>query len=202
MLSWNTNNQLDSSEARWDLLTEGISRDESKIIYNFLHERQFHQKWHEKPIRKMTNSIETGKHQIYRAVKKCLSFAIFYAFLARRSTARSSAVGINNGLFGVKPTGKYTVFIIYAQKDTSEIRPHRIYIGWPESARFRRILVLNIIINDKRSPTRRWQKMFSLKLRRINVLKEHSRSPKENQRCNSRFTPNILRSYERVNYVK
>jgi len=54
----------------------------------------------------MTNSIETGKHQIYRAVKKCLSFAIFYAFLARRSTARSSAVGINNGLFGVKPTGK------------------------------------------------------------------------------------------------
>ena len=55
----------------------------------------------------MTNSIETGKRQIYRAVKKCLSFAIFYAFLARRSTARSSAVGINNGLFGVCDLGLF-----------------------------------------------------------------------------------------------
>ena len=35
-----------------------------------------------------------------------LSFAIFYAFLARRSTAWSSAVGMNNGLLFVKPTGK------------------------------------------------------------------------------------------------
>ena len=65
----------------------------------------------------MTNSIETGKHQIYRAVKKCLSFAIFYASRARGSTARSSAVGISNGLLFVKPTGKYTVIIIYAQND-------------------------------------------------------------------------------------
>ena len=54
----------------------------------------------------MTNSIETRKPQIYRADTKCISFAIFYASLARRLTARSSAVGIPNGSLLVKPTGK------------------------------------------------------------------------------------------------
>ena len=55
-----------------------------------------------------------------------LSFAIFYAFLARRSTARSSAVGMNNGLLFVKPTGKiYRLHNICSKPMRTDYRPRK-----------------------------------------------------------------------------